>query len=55
MNYPGHTGFIERIDGGLLTTIEGNTNNSGGREGAGIFRRKSRTITSINQGYLEYQ
>jgi len=51
----GHTGLIERIDGGLLTTIEGNTNNSGSREGIGVFRRKARTINSINQGYLEYQ
>jgi len=51
----GHTGLIERIDGGLLTTIEGNTNNSGSREGIGVFRRKARTINSINEGYLEYR
>jgi hypothetical protein len=51
----GHTGFIEKIEGGLLTTIEGNTNNNGSREGVGVFRRKARTINSINEGFLEYQ
>jgi len=45
----------DRSAGGLLTTIEGNTNNSGSREGIGVFRRKARTINSINEGYLEYQ
>jgi hypothetical protein len=51
----GHTGFIEKIEGGLLTTIEGNTNNNGSREGVGVFRRKARTINSINEGYLQYE
>lgn len=51
----GHTGLIEAVDGGLLTTIEGNTNDDGSREGIGVFRRKKRTISSINTGFLEYQ
>ena len=51
----GHTGFIEKIEGGLLTTIEGNTNNNGSREGVGVFRRKARTINSINEGFLQYE
>ena len=29
----GHTGLVEKVNGGLLTTIEGNTDASGGREG----------------------
>jgi hypothetical protein len=32
----GHSGFIEAMSGGLLTTIEGNTDESGTREGGGV-------------------
>ncbi len=37
----GHTGFVESIEEstGLLHTIEGNTNDSGSREGYEVFRR----------------
>ena len=42
------------VDGGRLTTIEGNTNDGGSREGVGVFRRSERKIASINKGFLDY-
>ena len=36
----GHTGFVERIEGDTLHTIEGNTNDSGSREGYEVCRRQ---------------
>ena len=50
----GHTGIVEKIEGGFLTTIEGNSNDGGSREGTGVFRRTSRKINSINKGFLHY-
>jgi hypothetical protein len=50
----GHTGIIEHVKGGILTTIEGNTNEGGSREGTGVFRRTSRKIKDINRGFLQY-
>jgi hypothetical protein len=50
----GHTGLVERISGSLLTTIEGNTNDNGSREGIGVFRRSSRHIANINLGFINY-
>jgi hypothetical protein len=50
----GHTGLVELVKGGKLTTIEGNTNNGGSREGVGVFRRDSRKITQINEGFIDY-
>lgn len=35
----GHTGFVERIEGDTLHTIEGNTNDTGSREGYEVCRR----------------
>lgn len=35
----GHTGFIEKIEGDTLHTIEGNTNDTGSREGYEVCRR----------------
>jgi hypothetical protein len=34
----GHMGLIEKVQGSMLTTIEGNTNLNGSREGVGGFR-----------------
>lgn len=42
----GHTGFIEKIENGIIYTIEGNTNDDGSREGYEVARRK-RPISSI--------
>jgi hypothetical protein len=50
----GHMGLIEKVEGARLTTIEGNTNLNGSREGIGVFRRVGRTITSVNLGFLDY-
>lgn len=50
----GHTGLVEKVSGGRITTIEGNTNVGGEREGIGVFRRDSRKIASINKGFIDY-
>jgi hypothetical protein len=49
----GHTGLIESVAGGLLTTIEGNTDGSGTREGGGVYRLV-RKVGEINKGYIDY-
>lgn len=50
----GHTGMIESVQGGMLVTIEGNTNGGGSREGDGVYRRTQRDIRSINTGFIDY-
>jgi hypothetical protein len=50
----GHMGFIEEVRGNQLTTIEGNTNDGGSRNGIGVYRRTSRTIGQINLGFILY-
>lgn len=35
----GHTGFVENIEGDTIHTIEGNTNDTGSREGYEVCRR----------------
>ncbi len=49
----GHTGLVERVDNGMLHTIEGNTNETGGREGYAVMRKR-RSIASINTGFVVY-
>jgi hypothetical protein len=49
----GHTGFIEAIDGGFVSTIEGNTDASMTREGGGVYRLR-RKLAEINKGYIDY-
>jgi len=48
----GHTGIVEKFDEKFIYTIEGNTNDTGSREGIEVCRRK-RLRTSI-KGYLNY-
>lgn len=48
----GHTGIVETIQNGMLHTIEGNTNDTGGREGYEVCRRV-RDPKKI-KGYLRY-
>lgn len=36
----GHTGFVENIVGDLIHTVEGNTNDTGSREGYEVCRRQ---------------
>ncbi|THU36908.1 CHAP domain-containing protein [Niastella caeni] len=47
----GHTGLVERIQGGLVETIEGNTNDEGSREGYEVCRR-TRKLASI-KGFIQ--
>jgi hypothetical protein len=49
----GHTGLIEKVSGGILTTIEGNTDASKTREGGGVYRL-SRKIVEVNKGFIDY-
>lgn len=42
----GHTGIVESINGNVVNTIEGNTNDDGSREGYEVARR-TRKISSI--------
>ena len=49
----GHTGIIDRLTGGLLDTIAGNTDASQSREGGGVYR-VSRKIADVNLGFVDY-
>lgn len=49
----GHTGIVEKVEGAFLHTIEGNSNDTGSREGVEVVR-KIRAISKINKGYLRY-
>ena len=49
----GHTGIVEKVEGGFINTIEGNSNPSGSRNGIGVFRLQ-RKIVKINKGFIEY-
>lgn len=49
----GHTGIVETVEGGLIHTVEGNTDASKTREGGGVYRL-SRKIVSINKGFIDY-
>ena len=48
----GHTGIVEKVDANFIYTVEGNTNDSGSREGIMVCR-KQRPKTKI-KGYLRY-
>lgn len=51
----GHTFLVEGIKGKALTTIEGNSNNGGSREGIGVFRLSRRKLTDTSLvGFLDY-
>ena len=47
-----HTGLVESSDGVFVTTIEGNTNQAGSREGDGVYRKKRPSKTLIYKSYL---
>lgn len=48
----GHTGIVESVDGDKLTTIEGNTNDDGSREGYEVARRQR--SASKAKGFLRF-
>ncbi|WP_333600268.1 CHAP domain-containing protein [Flavobacterium sp.] len=50
----GHTGIVEKVEGGNLTTIEGNTNQQKSSNGYGVFRLTTRKVQDINKGFLIY-
>jgi len=49
----GHTGLVEKVNGGVITTIEGNTDASKTREGGGVYRL-TRKVADINKGFIDY-
>lgn len=49
----GHTGIIEKVDGGFIHTIEGNSNPAGSSNGIGVFQLQ-RKIGKINKGFIAY-
>ena len=50
----GHTGIISGNFNGQFETIEGNTNDAGGREGIGVFRRTRRKVADVNLGFVSF-
>lgn len=48
----GHTGIVEKFDATFIYTIEGNTNDTGSREGIEVCRRKR--LRSSIKGYINY-
>ena len=48
----GHTGFVEKVDANFIYTIDGNTNDSGSREGIEVCRRQRPRSKIV--GYLRY-
>ena len=48
----GHTGIVEKFDDTNVYTIEGNTNDTGSREGIEVCRRTRKR--SAIKGYLKY-
>ncbi|UKT65628.1 peptidoglycan-binding protein [Pedobacter mucosus] len=50
----GHTGIVESVNGGNITTIEGNTNSALSSNGYGVFRLNRRKISQINKGFLQF-
>jgi len=49
----GHTGLVVGREGSEFQTIEGNTNELGGREGVGVFARL-RPVRQATLGFVEF-
>jgi lysozyme family protein len=49
----GHVGLVAGCEGGTIATIEGNTNELGGREGIGVFAR-TRPVRQATLGFVEF-
>lgn len=47
-----HTGIVEAQQGPWLTTIEGNTNEAGSRDGDGVYRKKRSVNSVVLKTYL---
>ena len=50
----GHTGIVERVEGGLIYTIEGNSNADGSREGYEVVRHERALTDKALQGFIRY-
>jgi len=53
-NGTGHTGIIEKMEGTLLHTIEGNSNTNGSREGYEVVRHQRHINDKLIAGYVKY-
>ncbi len=51
----GHTGIVQKVDGGFVHTIEGNSNSNGSSNGIGVFNLPNRKLVSINKGFIQYK
>jgi len=50
----GHTGMVERVEGAVIYTIEGNSNNDGSREGFEVVRHERSMNDVALQGFIRY-
>jgi hypothetical protein len=50
----GHTGIVEAVEGQVLHTIEGNSNNTGSREGFAVVRQQRPLSQKALKGFLIY-
>ena len=50
----GHTGIVERTEGDVLYTIEGNSNENGSREGYEVVRHKRNVNDKALLGFIKY-
>lgn len=53
-NYGGHTGIVEKIEGTVIHTIEGNSNNNGSREGYEVVRHQRNFTDNALIGFIQY-
>ena len=47
-----HTGLVEKIEGKMAVTIEGNTNDDGSRDGNGVYRKRRPLDTMLAKRWL---
>jgi hypothetical protein len=50
----GHTGIVEKIEGDIIYTIEGNSNTNGSREGYEVVRHQRNLNDKALQGFIVY-
>ena len=50
----GHTGIVEKVDGEIIHTIEGNSNDTGDREGYEVVRHTRKLTDKWLQGFIKY-
>ncbi len=50
----GHTGIVEKAEGQVIYTIEGNSNDTGGREGYEVVRHKRLITDKALCGFIKY-